>query len=218
MINRLILVLVTLVLLAGMAGFTAQRVGAVPPVPPPLQGILDLLTDTKDEVEDIEAKLDDSTFGLAAIQGEVASIEAKLDRLEVGVAVNEASCASGSVQCGNGTTGHSFAAASNANHNPVLITVLVTLQGSPVSGIASSGFDFSNKVVPAGGGAAVRCPAGGTGCASTSLFQDAGDGTYIFFVHRGPAGNWKAGTYFGRLQVTDGAGNTGSALVTFVIP
>ena len=102
---------------------------------------------------------------------------------------------------------------SSANHNPVAVAVLVTRNGAPRPGLKSSAFDFSNKFVPAGGPSAVRCPAGGAGCASPGdLFQDGGDGTYVIYVHPGPAGaNWKAGSYHARVTVTDPAGRKGSA-------
>ena len=190
----------------------------------PLQQIVALLTDPafglreiKREIRVIEAEVLSSTHGLSEIKREIRAIEQRA-RLEVQVAVNEEACASGSVQCGDGATGHTFVAASDANHNPVIIAALVTLNGAPVAGLPASAFDFSNVFVPAGGGAIVLCPAGGTGCASTSLFQDAGDGTYQLWAHRSPSGNWKAGSYFGRLTVTDASGRQGSALVAVVIP
>jgi hypothetical protein len=149
---------------------------------------------------------------IAALRSDVAKL-LNGPRLEVQAAVDESACAGASVQCGDGATGHTFAAAASTNHNPVAVAVLVTRNGRPRAGLASNAFDWSNRFVPAGG------PAGGTGCASTALFQDAGDGTYLFWVHPAPAGaNWKSGRYFGRVTVTDPGGRKGSALVTITVP
>ena len=158
------------------------------------------------------------TSGLAALRRDVAKL-LNGPRLEVQAAVDESACAAGSVQCGDGATGHTFAPAASSNHNPVAVAVLVTRNGKPRPGLGSGAFDWSNRFVPAGGPGTARCPAGGTGCASTSLFQDAGDGTYLLWVHPTPAGSsWKSGRYFGRIAVTDPGGRAGSALVTITVP
>jgi hypothetical protein len=158
------------------------------------------------------------TPSLAALRSDVAKL-LNGPRLDVQAAVDESACAGASVQCGDGATGHTFAAAASTNHNPVAVAVLVTRNGRPRAGLASNAFDWSNRFVPAGGPGSVRCPAGGTGCASTALFQDGGDGTYLFWVHPAPAGaNWKSGRYFGRVTVTDPGGRKGSALVTITVP
>jgi hypothetical protein len=157
-------------------------------------------------------------FGLPEIKREIQVIERRSNRVEVMTDVDEAACASGSVQCDNGTTGHGFDAASSANHNPVKIAVLVTLNGAPVSGLPSSAFDYSQKIVPAGGPLSVLCPAGGSGCASSSLFQNGGDGTYLLWAHPSPANrNWASGAYSGRIKVSMAEGE-GTTLVTFTIP
>ncbi len=138
--------------------------------------------------------------------------------LDVSVVVDTEYCDSGGVQCGDSGTGHTFAAATSDNHNPVRLGILVTLNGAPVTGIPASGFTFSNPFTPAGGGSAGLCTAGGMGgCASTSLFGSQG-GLYVLYVHRMPTGNWTAGRYFATLTVRDSAGNSGTALVTFRIP
>ncbi|HMN98189.1 MAG TPA: hypothetical protein PKD59_02135 [Miltoncostaeaceae bacterium] len=156
--------------------------------------------------------------GLAALRADVTKL-LNGPRLEVQAAVDEAACGNASVQCGDAGSGHTFLPAASTNHNPVAVAVLVTRNGRPRPGLGSAAFDWSNRTVPAGGPGSVRCPAGGTGCASTDLFQDAGDGIYVIWVHPGPAGaNWKAGRYFGRVTVTDPGGRKGSALVTITIP
>jgi hypothetical protein len=158
--------------------------------------------------------------GLTQIKRDVRALAASAARLEVQVEVNEAACAAVSVQCGNGPTGHDFAPAGSTNHNPVAIAVLVTRNGAPRPGLRSAAFDFNNRFVPAGGAGLTRCPAGGSGCgAPGSLFQDGGDGTYLLWVHPQPAGaNWKAGSYYSRITVTDPAGRKGSALVEITVP
>lgn len=160
-----------------------------------------------------------ATVLLGVVSIAPASAQAEDDPpLDVTVVVDTEYCASGGVQCADMGTGHSFAAASSANHNPIRLGVLVTLNGAPVMGIRESGFTFSNPFVPAGGGTAGFCTEEGmTECASMDLFGSAG-GLYTLFIHRRPAGNWTAGTYFATLTVRDNAGNTGTALVSFTIP
>jgi hypothetical protein len=173
----------------------------------------------KADTQAIRAAVTNSAFGLREIKREIRVIQPRSNRLEVEAEVNEAACASVPVQCGDGTTGHTFAPASASNHNPVEIVVLVTLNGVPVSGLAAPAFDFSNRFVPAGGPGAVLCPAGGSGCASPSnLFQDGGDGTYALWAHPAPPGNWKSGAYHGRITVTGAGGVRGSTLFELNIP
>lgn len=158
------------------------------------------------------------TTSLAGLRADVTKL-LNGPRLEVQAAVDESACVNASVQCGDGGSGHTFLPAASTNHNPVAVALLVTRNGRPRPGLGSGAFDWSNKFVPAGGPGTVRCPAGGTGCASTDLFQDAGDGTYLLWVHPSPVGqNWKSGRYFARITVTDPGGRKGSALVTITIP
>jgi hypothetical protein len=158
--------------------------------------------------------------GLKQLRRDVKTLAASAAQLGVQAQVDEAACASAPVQCGNGATGHTFAPAASANHNPVAIAVLVTRNGAPRAGLGSGAFNFSNQFVPAGGAGLTRCPAGGSGCASPgNLFQDGGDGTYLIWVHPQPAGsNWKTGSYHSRITVTDPAGRKGSALVEMTVP
>ena len=159
-----------------------------------------------------------ATPSLAGLRADVTKL-LNGPRLDVQASVDESACGAAPVQCGDGGSGHTFLPAASSNHNPVAVAVLVTRNGKPRPGLGSAAFDWSNRFVPAGGPGAVRCPAGGTGCASTFLFQDGGDGTYLFWVHPGPAGaTWKAGRYFGRVTVTDPGGRKGSALVTITVP
>jgi hypothetical protein len=200
--------LVALVALTVANGLGAQT-------PSPLQT---LLSGIKNDTQATRSAVASRVYGLREIKREVRRIAARSNRLEVTAEVDEAACASVPVQCGDGTTGHTFAAASSANHNPVSVTVLVTRFGAPVAGLASSAFDFSDGIVPAGGPGITRCPGGGSGCASPSdLFQDVGNGLYLLWVHPEPAGNWKAGSYYARITVTDVAGRRGSALVEITV-
>jgi hypothetical protein len=160
------------------------------------------------------------TDGLKQLKRDVKALTASAARLDVEAEVNEAACASVPVQCGDPATGHTFVPAASTNHNPVAVAVLVTRNGAPRSGLTSTAFDFSNQFVPAGGAGLTRCPAGGSGCAAPgSLFQDGGDGVYEFWVHPQPAGsNWKSGSYYSRVTVTDPGGRKGSALIEITVP
>jgi len=143
---------------------------------------------------------------------------AKLKPLEISVAVDENFCAAEPGQCSGG--GHSNGAgASNSNHNPVLISFLVTRNGKPVPGIPFNDFDFKNLFPPAGGPFIVLCPVGGTGCGSAASFTDFGNGVYFVLAHPIPVSiNWKSGQYISRLLATDATGAVGAALVEVVIP
>jgi hypothetical protein len=206
--------LVTVALLAAIVVFVAVLPGQASAGEAKKNPLLEIRNNTRAILDAVTSPV----FGLREIKREIQVIEGRSNRVEVMADVDEAACASAPVQCGNGTTGHNSAAASSANHNPVAITVLVTLNGAPVSGLPSSAFGFSNNIVPAGGSAAVLCPAGGSGCASSSLFIDTGDGTYLMWAHPFAANfNWKSGTYQGRINVTMPQGE-GTTLVTFTIP
>jgi hypothetical protein len=133
--------------------------------------------------------------------------------LDVVAVVDTEVCASGAVQCGG--AGHSFDAASNANHNPIRMFVQVVRQdGLPVSGLGLANFSFSNNLVPAGGGAAGICS---EAVCTVNRFGGGVNGLYQIFLDRIPAGNWKAGAYAGTVRVTEGA-NNGASIVTFMIP
>jgi hypothetical protein len=200
---------VALVALTVASGLGAQT-------PSPIQTLLSAI---KNDTQATRAAVASSTYGLREIKREVRRLVARSNRLEVTAEVNEEACESVPVQCGDGATGHTFAAASSANHNPVSVTVLVTRFGAPVAGLASSAFDFSDGIVPAGGPGVTLCPGGGSGCASPSdLFKDVGNGLYLLWAHPEPAGNWKAGSYYARITVTDVSGRRGSALIEITVP
>lgn len=149
----------------------------------------------------------------ALMLGGVAAA-ASAGQLIVSVTADTTYCASVGVQCGAGD--NTFAAASDANSNPVrlLINVSSAATGLPVTGLAVSAFTFSNNLTPAGGGSASICTQAICG---TSRFQGGTGGTYALFVERTSAGNWKAGTYGGSVRVVSGADN-GTGLMTFSIP
>jgi len=178
----------------------------------------DQLEAIRHDVRFIRGALTSRVYGLSEIKREIRVLVARSNHLAVDSEVNEAACAAGAVQCGDGTTGHTFAVASSANHNPVSITLLVTLNGTPIGGLPAAAFDFSDGIVPAGGPGISRCPAGGSGCASPgNLFQDAGNGLYVIWVHPTPAGNWKAGSYYSRITVTMPNGARASTLVEITV-
>jgi hypothetical protein len=133
--------------------------------------------------------------------------------LALTVEVDTRVCASVPVQCAG--AGHTFAAASGSNHNPIALRVsVVNKNGLPVNGLNAANFTFTNGIVPAGGGAAVECTVATCGA---STFANAGPGIYQIFLDRGPAGNWTPGGYAAALQVSAGV-NNGTKLVAFDIP
>jgi hypothetical protein len=205
---------VAVVALAVIAFVAAANVGASPAAP--VASIKQMLASIARDAHATRLAVSDKSTGLREIKREVKLIQAASNRLEVSAQVDEGYCGTGGVQCGGG--GHTFAPASSANHNPVRIVLLVTLDGAPVTGLTAASFDFSDGLVPAGGSAPVLCPGGGSGCGPDSAPSDAGNGMYVFFAHPGPAGDWKAGAYFARFTATDSAGNKGSVLIEIDIP
>jgi len=122
-------------------------------------------------------------------------------------------CSSGAVQCGG--VGHSFAAASDANHNPVRMFVqVVRRNGLPLNSLTLTNFRFSNNLVPAGGGAAGICSE--ADC-TANRFGGGSNGLYQIFLNRVPVGNWKAGTYAGTVRIIT-EDYSGAGIVTFTIP
>ena len=182
----------------------------------PVASIKALLTSISKDARATRLAVNNRATGLREIKREVKLIQAASDRLEVRAEVDEGYCGTGGVQCGG--AGHTFAAASSANHNPVRIVLLVTLNGAPVTGLTATSFDFAANLVPAGGPGPTLCPGGGSGCGSSSAPSDAGNGMYVFFAHPAPTGNWKAGAYYARFTVTDASARKGSALVELNIP
>lgn len=151
----------------------------------------------------------DGTIG-RAVAG--ASSPSSFGPVSLTVHVDETYCATGGVQCG--ADGHSFAAAGPDNHNPIRLGIQVLAGRKPVNGLAAGDFTFSNPFVPAGGGAISVYDCG-------SCFQTGGSGMYTLFVHRGPSGNWKSGSYFAQLKVkvpTASGSTTNRALVEIEIP
>jgi hypothetical protein len=202
------------VAVATVAVATAGGVGARPTAS--FVNIKTLLTNIARDVHATRLAVSDRSTGLREIKREVRQIQAASSRLDVSAEIDEGYCATGGVQCGG--NGHTFAAASSSNHNPVRIVLLVASNGAPVTGLPATSFDFSDGLVPAGGPEPVLCPGGGSGCGPSSSPSDAGNGMYVFFAHPGPAGNWKAGAYYARFTVTDSAGDKGSALLEINIP
>jgi hypothetical protein len=142
-----------------------------------------------------------------AVERVDGKVTALADRLEIQAKVHESVCAAGNIQCSDDGSGHTYDAASAANHNPVMLVVLVTRNGRPVTGLPSTSFFLNNNVLVAGGPVAVLCPGGGTGCGggAGNLFRGFDDGTYMMFAHPGPAGvNWRAGSAFATVQVASG--------------
>lgn len=134
---------------------------------------------------------------------------------QVTTTVDTEFCASVAVQCLVAGSGHTAAAATNANHNPIRVFVqVVRANGSPVTGLPVTAFTVSNGLVPAGGGAAGLCSE--TIC-GVNRFGGGSNGTYSLILDRIPAGNWKAGAYAGAVQVSDGT-QQGTALMSFKIP
>ena len=206
-------VVLAVLVAAIVAVVAAGGVGASPTAP--VASIKSVLARISKDARATRLAVTDKSTGLPEIKREVKLIQAASDRLDVTAEVDEGYCGTGGVQCSG--SGHTFAPASSANHNPVRIVLLVALNGAPVTGLTATSFDFAANLVPAGGPGPVLCPGGG-GCGPSSDPSDAGNGMYVFFAHPGPAGNWKAGAYFARFTATDSAGHKGSVLVEINIP
>ena len=157
-----------------------------------------------------------------ATDSKIDSIKDMVSGLQLSMNVNERFCATGfPVQCTDSGSGHTFAAASSLNHNPVLITVLVTrMDGSQVDGIPSANFLFDQSVGPGPGIKRCGDPQDLVGCGpfTSSYFIFAGNGLYTFVVHPSVSGfDWKAAQYGFVLTVTDNEGNVGRALGKIMI-
>jgi hypothetical protein len=164
---------------------------------------------------------------LNSIQTVANEINGKLNSIQVTIVTNETVCTGVSAQC-NGS-GHTFAAAAPDNHNPVAVILFVTRNGQPVLNLPASAFTFERKFTPAAGPGYGPCNdvVGGTpppgdevGCGpfTDSLFQDASDGVYAFYVHPTRSGReWHQGMYTFIVTVTD-AGIEGRGLGKIVIP
>jgi hypothetical protein len=167
---------------------------------------------------------------LAAVNGIQTSINqmtGTLNAMHVTIVANEAVCTGSNVQCSG--SGHTSSAAATGNHNPVAIMLFVTRNGQPIPNLPSTAFVFESKFAPASGPGYGPCgdaisgnpPSGDqVGCGSfpDSLFQDAGDGVYAFYVHPTTAGAlWSGGMYTFVVRVTDAAG-TGVGFGNLIIP
>lgn len=128
-------------------------------------------------------------------------------------------CASFPVECGDGPSGHTPGLGRIDQPQPRRDRRAGDAQRRPRPGLGSGAFNLHNRFAPAGGVSLRICPAGGTGCRPPAGVQDGGDGVYLLWVHPEPVGtNWKAGSYFPRITVTDPAGRKGSALVKITVP
>ncbi|AOE50259.1 hypothetical protein [Kangiella sediminilitoris] len=190
---------------------------SAPGTPPgqPFQGVVEEITE---EIEQVKDQINDLETDLGSLQGDVDDIANDVsslsNTLEVQVVVHTDACASVPVQCGaDAADEHTYEAASSSNHNPFPIRILVSKNGSPVSGLSASQFDYNNSFVPAGGTSSSKCD---VEC-GPSWFQDAGHGVYSVYVDRSSndGENWDAGNYAGMVKVTDTDGANGSALVSF---
>jgi len=163
-----------------------------------------------------------------AMDSKVDSIKGMVSGLQLSINVDERFCAEGfPAQCtdsgdnpGDGD-GHTFEVASSSNHNPVLITVLVTrMDGSAVDFLPSDSFIFDPKVGPGPGLRRCGDSQDEVGCGEYdySFFVATGNGVYTFVVHPSVAGfNWKVASYGFLLTVFDNDGNEGRALGEIVI-
>lgn len=164
---------------------------------------------------------------LARIEAAAAGIDGKLDAIHVAVIANETVCTGATSQCAG--SGHTGAAAAADNHNPVAVIVFVTRNGQPVLNLQPSAFTFQQKFTPASAPGYGPCndvvsgnsaPGDIVGCGpfTDSLFQDAGDGVYAFYVHpTHPGFTWHSGMYTFLVAVND-ADTVGRGLGKLVIP
>ena len=196
-----------------VAFVAAQAVGAGTAAVP---SIRTLVTRIAGDSRATRLAVTNSQTGLVEIKREVRAIEAATGALEVSAQVEEGYCGTVGVQCS--APGDTFAPASSANSNPVRVVLLVAQNGAPVTGLAATSFDFADGIVPAGGSATAVCTAGDPTCGPSSSLSDAGSGLYVAFLRKVTAGNWKAGSYFGRFTVTDASGHKGSVLIRLTIP
>ena len=162
------------------------------------------------------------------VSNKVDTIKNLVSGLQLSVNVNEGFCGEdGAAQCndssGTGGTGagHTFEGASSSNHNPVLITVLVTrMDGSVVDFLPPDNFIFDAKIGPGPGLRRCGDPQDEVGCGqfTSSYFVGLGNGVYMFVVHPSVAGfNWKVARYGFLLTVFDNNSNEGRALGEIVI-
>lgn len=153
-----------------------------------------------------------SAFAAAAALATVGfAAPAASAELTVQVVPDTLVCAQAAQQCGG--AGHVPGPAAAGNHNPIRLFVLVTRAGAQVTNLTIANFQFTNGLVPAGGGSAVVCPE--TVC-GPNRFGGGGGGLYQIFIDRYAAGNWTAGTYAATLRASRGA-DRGTGLVTFEI-
>jgi len=157
---------------------------------------------------------------ISGFSSKIDTIKDMVSGLQLSLNVNEELCGEGiAAQC-NGS-GHSFDAASSLNHNPVMVTVLVTrMDGSAVDFIPSENFLFDATIGPGPGIHRCGAPQDQVGCGPfpESYFVEAGNGVYSFVVHPSAAGfNWKVAQYGFLLTVFDNDGNEGRALGEIVI-
>ncbi len=164
---------------------------------------------------------------IGTVETLVRRVNRKVDGMQVAVITNETVCTGLVGQCGG--SGHTTAAAAATNHNPVAVMLFVTRNGEPVLNLPASAFTFEKKFTPAAapgygpcndvvGGSSPPGDLVGCGPFTDSLFQDAGDGVYAFYVHpTHPGFNWFEGKYTFMVKASD-ANDVGRGVGTFVIP
>ena len=168
----------------------------------------DDVTMIKDDVADIESDVSDLQGDVSTIQSDV---EALTEVLIVQVALDIEYCATIGVQC----AAFSSDPADDGNNNPVHLLASVSRGGVAVGGLGEGDFAFAGSFVPPGGTAASLCDS--TDCGGSNFGAGAG-GVYSMFIVTADLSDWDNGVYGGSLSVSDPAGGSGLALVTFAIP
>jgi hypothetical protein len=160
----------------------------------------------------LDEKASQANATLAIMQGELLQIRDALQSqgvggLQVQVVVNRAACASGAIQC------TSTGLPSISNQIPMAINLSVMNDQQSVTDLGTRAFLISGASTPVGGTSVAICAIGETDCGSPEFFLNQGSGFYEMWVHPS-VGNWVAGNYVIRLQVTDTAGHRATKLVS----
>lgn len=172
------------------------------------------ITAASESLEGQALKITENTQALAVLKEALNQLQSKAN---LTASVDTAACTTDLVQCGIGED--TLTAASNLNHNPIAMTVLVEHKGAPVTGLSLTDFEFHNPFVPAGAGAAVICSEANCG---RDRFKASDQGLYVIWLDQSSAGNWTAGRYSAGLGVKftddEGVAHQEIILVTFEIP
>lgn len=163
------------------------------------------------------------TGQLADLQNDIEGLATALD---VQVSVDTGFCESVPVQCFDGPYEQAYGRTASAlgpvgNQSPLLLTMLVSHNGVPVTGLTSGAFAVDIDVIPAGGVYVGICEEAASGSRCVPNFHEFDNGHYWILLDPVIDEAYKAGGYSGTVVVSfsaDGRIYHGSALVTWTIP